>query len=156
MSSPDCTAMHRGIVIQRAVIHHIGPHAKRHRLVIRLVQGHEGLRLILMAAAGKRPAAAAKASAAPVPVAERQRVADIAVVRGVAGVVAAAGVGGVAADAGVVVGVAGVLAGVAQVGGESLLPRAVFIVGELGGVPAHICGLKGQYQGFAIVILLFN
>ncbi len=133
--------MHRGIIVQRSVIHHICPHAKRHRLVIRLVQGHEGLRLILMAAAGKRPpAAVAKASAAPVLVAERQRVADIAVVRGVAGVVAAAGVGGVAAaaDAGVVVGVAGVLAGVAQVGGESLLPRSVFIIGELGGVPAHI------------------
>jgi hypothetical protein len=30
------------------------------------------------------------------------------------------------------------------VGGESLLARAVLIVGELGGVPAHICGLKGQ------------
>jgi hypothetical protein len=137
--------MHRGIVIQRSVIHHICPHAKRHWLVVRLVQGHEGLRLILMAAAGKRPPAAAQASAASVPVAERQRVADIAVVRRVAGVVAAAGVGGVA-DAGVVVGVAGVLAGVAQVGGESLLARAVFIVGELGGVPAHICGLKGQSQ----------
>ena len=81
--SPHRTAMHRGVIIQRPVIHHIRPHAEGHRLVVGLVQRHQRLRLVLVAAADAgdtHPAAV---------VAVRQRVADIAVIRRVAGIIAA-------------------------------------------------------------------
>jgi hypothetical protein len=82
-------------------------------------------------------AASATANIRPSPVSiaeRRQRIADIAVVRGIAGIVASGG--GVVERVGVVVRVARVLAGVAQVGRQVALPGpAVLIVGEVGGVP---------------------
>ena len=54
MVLPNCTAMNRRVIVQRAVIHHVGADAEGHGLGVGLLYGEDGL-LLAVRAPGHRP-----------------------------------------------------------------------------------------------------
>ena len=44
-ASPNSTAMNRRVIVQRPVVHHIGPHTEGYWLCIRFLYGYDGLLL---------------------------------------------------------------------------------------------------------------
>ena len=51
---PNCTAMNRRVIVQRAVVHHVGADAEGHGLGVGLLYGEDGL-LLAVRAPGHRP-----------------------------------------------------------------------------------------------------